>query len=197
MPPHPGRYCVYKRLDAELMGGFCDSIMKTSNNKTSKEQHPEACKSNVPKYRIWKNEKKEKRKRTRKMENGKYEKQQRGKRSKHLESVWTRKVLYTVTSTRQASGPSGAQEQSELKDNLRYILHCRLLCAVPQAVGGRDRDWLRYGRANSTVSSAVVFIVHRKAGMASKLSWCPGIITVAGDRALQERGLQKGCWWTR
>jgi hypothetical protein len=38
------------------------------------------------------------------------EKQQRGKRSKHIESVWTRKVLYTVTSTRQASGPSGAQE---------------------------------------------------------------------------------------
>jgi hypothetical protein len=38
------------------------------------------------------------------------EKQQRGKRSKHIESVCTRKVLYTVTSTRQASGPSGAQE---------------------------------------------------------------------------------------
>jgi hypothetical protein len=51
---------------------------------------------------------KRKKKKKTKMESD--EKQQRGKRSKHIESVWTRKVLYTVTSTRQASGPSGAQE---------------------------------------------------------------------------------------
>lgn len=48
--PHPGSHCVYKRLDLRVDGrAFCDSMMKTSNKKTSKEQHPEACKSNVPK----------------------------------------------------------------------------------------------------------------------------------------------------
>jgi hypothetical protein len=48
------------------MGGFCDSMMKTSNNRTSKEQHPDACKSNVLKYSILKKMKKQKEKESKK-----------------------------------------------------------------------------------------------------------------------------------
>lgn len=50
------------------------------------------------------------------------------------------------------------------RDDLRYILHCRLLCIVSQAVAGRHRNRMRQGMTNGANTPIAVFVVRMKVG---------------------------------
>lgn len=74
--------------------------------------------------------------------------------------------------------------QSELKDNLRYILQRRLLCVVSQTVRRRYRDRLRQRMSNGTASATMVLIVHREADWTRKWALTTGIVTIGCNRTV-------------